>query len=58
MQPFCVVEERKGANMRQNPAKTHLPTVIAVLLLSVGFILLGMTASSQAAQEAPSQITG
>ena len=44
--------------MRQYPAKTHLPTVIAVLLLSVGFILLGMTASSQAAQEPASQITG
>lgn len=58
MQPFCVVEERKGANMRQNPAKTHLPTLITVLLLSVGFILLGLTASPQAAQEPASQITG
>lgn len=43
--------------MRQSPAKTHLPTVVAVLLLSVGFILLGLTASPQAvAQEVPSQI--
>lgn len=44
--------------MRQNPAKTHLPTLITVLLLSVGFILLGLTASPQAAHEPASQITG
>lgn len=44
--------------MRQTPAKTHLPTLAAVLLLSVGFILLGMTASPQAAAyQSPAQIT-
>ena len=44
--------------MRQTPAKTHRPTLAAVLLLSVGFIILGMTASPQAAaQQAPGQIT-
>lgn len=44
--------------MRQTPAKTHLPTLAVVLLLSVGFILLGMKASSQAAAwQPPNQIS-
>lgn len=43
--------------MRTKPAKTHLPTLAAVLLLSVGFILIGLTASPQAsAQETDGQI--
>lgn len=43
--------------MRSSPAKPHLPTVAAVLLLSVGFILLGMMSSPRAsAQEEPGLI--
>ena len=43
--------------MRSRPAKTHLPTILAVLLLSVGFILIGMTAAPEAsAQEADGRI--
>jgi hypothetical protein len=37
--------------MRTKPAKTHLPTLAAVLLLSVGFILIGMTAAPQASAQ-------
>ena len=33
--------------MRTKPAKTHLPTIAAVLVLSVGFILIGMAASRE-----------
>lgn len=33
--------------MRINPAKPHLPTIAAVLLLAGGFILLGLTASPE-----------
>ena len=33
--------------MRTKPAKTHLPTIAAVLLLSVGFILIGMAANHE-----------
>lgn len=43
--------------MRSSPAKPHLPTVAAVLLLSVGFILLGMMATPKAnAQQEPGLI--
>ncbi|MFN4184723.1 MAG: rhodanese-like domain-containing protein [Hyphomonas sp.] len=43
--------------MRNTPAKTHLPTIATVLLLSAGFIVLGLTASPQAnAQEDAGQI--
>lgn len=34
--------------MRNTPAKPHLPTIATVLLISAGFILLGLTASPQA----------
>ncbi|ABI75980.1 rhodanese-like domain protein [Hyphomonas neptunium ATCC 15444] len=46
------LKTRKGADMRTKPAKPHLPTIAAVLLLACGFILLGLTASPEAmAQE-------
>ncbi|PKP80378.1 MAG: rhodanese-like domain-containing protein [Alphaproteobacteria bacterium HGW-Alphaproteobacteria-18] len=45
--------------MRNTPAKPHLPTIAAVLLLSCGFVLLGLTASPQAAaQELAQKDTG
>ena len=40
--------------MRTKPAKTHLPTIAAVLLLSVGFILIGMAAN----HETPVRVDG
>lgn len=43
--------------MPTHPARTHLPTLAAVLLLSGGFIFLGMMATAKAnAQEDPGQI--
>lgn len=43
--------------MRTKQAKTHLPTLAAVLLLSVGFILIGSTAAPQASAQSETALS-